>query len=58
MGQKSPSAERRSRAFGLDLVAVSSEIVVLMWCSPYYQTRSRGRVLRTSPIFLTTKVGE
>jgi hypothetical protein len=28
MGPKSRSAKRRSRAFGLDLVAVRSEIVV------------------------------
>jgi hypothetical protein len=40
MGPKIRSAERRSRAFGLDLVAVRSEIVVSKWCSPYYQTRS------------------
>jgi hypothetical protein len=41
MDPKSRSAERRSRVFGLDLVAVRSEIVVLKWCSPYYQTRSK-----------------
>ena len=41
MGPKSRSAKRRSRAFGFDLVAVRSEIMVLRWCSPYYQTPSR-----------------
>jgi hypothetical protein len=29
------------QAFGLDLVAVRSEIVVSKWCSSYYQTLSR-----------------
>jgi hypothetical protein len=42
MGLKSRSAQRRSRTFGLDLVAIHSEIVVLKWCSPYYKTRSKS----------------
>jgi hypothetical protein len=46
MGPKNRSAERRSRAFGLDLGAVGSEIVVLKRCSPYYQTPSRIPILR------------
>ena len=41
-------AMRRSRTFGLDLVAVGSEIVVLKWCSPYYQTRSRACLVSNS----------
>jgi hypothetical protein len=40
MSPKSRAAKRRSRAFSLDLVTVRSEIVMLKWCSPYYQTRS------------------
>jgi hypothetical protein len=40
MGPKCRSAKRRNKTLGLDLVAVSSEIVVLKWCSPYYQTLS------------------
>src|SRR5215212_12205769 len=42
MGPKSRSAERRSRACGLDLVAIRSEIVALKGCLPYYQTPSRA----------------
>jgi hypothetical protein len=41
MGPKSRSAERRSRACGLDLVAIRSEIVALKGCLPYYQTPSK-----------------
>src|SRR5215211_2142942 len=41
-GPESRSAKRRSRAFGLNLMAVRSEIVVLKRCSPYYQTHSRS----------------
>jgi hypothetical protein len=43
MSPKSRSAKRRSRAFGLNLVAVGSEMVVLKWCSPYYKTLSDAR---------------
>src|SRR5215212_2694085 len=42
MSPKRRSAKRRSSALGLELVAVRSEIVVSKWCSPYYQTLSRG----------------
>ena len=41
MNPKRRSAERRNRAFGLNLVAACSEIVVLKWCSPYFQTSSK-----------------
>jgi hypothetical protein len=46
MSPKSRSAEHRSSALGLDLVAVRSEIVVLKWCSPYYQTPSKKFICR------------
>jgi hypothetical protein len=42
MGPKSRPAERRGRALGLNLAAIRSEMVVLKWCSPYYQTRSKA----------------
>src|SRR5215213_422942 len=44
---KSRSAEHRSSALDLDLVAVRSEVVVSKWCSPYYQTLSRRGILRS-----------
>jgi hypothetical protein len=47
MSPERRSAKRRSRTFGLDLVAVRSEIVVSKWCSFYYQTPSRNEVLRS-----------
>src|SRR5215213_10222544 len=44
MSPKSRSADHRSSALGLELVAVRSEIVVSKWCSPYYQTLSKGKM--------------
>jgi hypothetical protein len=41
MGPIRRSAKRQSSAFGLNLVADCGGIVVLKWCSPYYQLALR-----------------
>src|SRR5215217_2912342 len=51
MGPKSRSAERRSRACGLDLAAIRSEIVALKGCLPYYQTPSMGTSPTELPLY-------
>ena len=42
-GPKSRSTRRRSKAFGFDVAADCSKVVVLRWRSTYYQTPSKVR---------------